>query len=558
MSTFSIPSWVTKDSFKLVTNEDYTITQSPANTVTLNRTSGTKDTTITFTFSSANTTTTPRTATLKISGGDAPERTVTVTQRKQPVDDTPISLSSAAQYFTIPVTGAWTNGTLTYGNTSGDGWINNLTTPSTSRTVSLNSTGLGSESITLHVSQNTGTTSRTATIKITVESKEYSISISQSVANKSVSPLSLNFTEAGGEANLNVYFETKSWVATTSASWLTVTPDKGSWGEGYSVKVTAVKNDLVTVNGTARTATITFKPQDLKPGDDSVQVTVRQTNPAAKLDYRPLIIKEFAWAGDSLAINITSNVVWVAEVPAPSDRTWLSVEPSTGSGNGRFIIWAKANMSDYPRSGRVRISSPASIELNRNIDITQSRIVLPPDSITFETNTQNPKVHWVTPEGGSGLVKIKFHPSTSVENQEVIWMVDKNPHLVKPLTTYSNSGCVVQGNGKEGKATLIAFLKSDYKVSAECTIDVRKTPPPVAVEPVDATSAYVTAVAPGKLTVNTPVSERISVYTVGGALLLQVQKAAGPAVVDIGLRPDVGSILIVSGESGWTQKVAVK
>jgi hypothetical protein len=56
----------------------------------------------------------------------------------------------------------------------------------------------------------------------------------------------------------------------------------------------------------------------------------------------------------------------------------------------------------------------------------------------------------------------------------------------------------------------------------------------------------------GVLTVNSPVAEQITVYSVNGALLLRAQKAAGEARFNLSGLPR--GVLIVKGGSGWTRK----
>jgi hypothetical protein len=58
------------------------------------------------------------------------------------------------------------------------------------------------------------------------------------------------------------------------------------------------------------------------------------------------------------------------------------------------------------------------------------------------------------------------------------------------------------------------------------------------------------------LHVNSPVSEKIRIYSITGMLLYQIDKQAGEANFNIGHIRD--KILIVKGDSGWVKKVVVK
>jgi hypothetical protein len=55
------------------------------------------------------------------------------------------------------------------------------------------------------------------------------------------------------------------------------------------------------------------------------------------------------------------------------------------------------------------------------------------------------------------------------------------------------------------------------------------------------------------LSVDSPASEQVSVYSVGGQLLYSAQKASGSATFDLNSLPS--GVLIVKGSSGWTKKI---
>jgi hypothetical protein len=61
--------------------------------------------------------------------------------------------------------------------------------------------------------------------------------------------------------------------------------------------------------------------------------------------------------------------------------------------------------------------------------------------------------------------------------------------------------------------------------------------------------------AGGVLTVNTPVAERITVYSLSGAVMYRAQKASGEATFDLRSLPK--GVFIARGTSGWTRKIMV-
>ncbi|MDR1335777.1 MAG: leucine-rich repeat domain-containing protein [Tannerella sp.] len=59
----------------------------------------------------------------------------------------------------------------------------------------------------------------------------------------------------------------------------------------------------------------------------------------------------------------------------------------------------------------------------------------------------------------------------------------------------------------------------------------------------------------GTLTVNTPVAEQITVYSLSGAVMYSAQKVAGEARFNLNSQPK--GVLIAIGSSGWTRKVVI-
>jgi hypothetical protein len=62
-----------------------------------------------------------------------------------------------------------------------------------------------------------------------------------------------------------------------------------------------------------------------------------------------------------------------------------------------------------------------------------------------------------------------------------------------------------------------------------------------------------TVYAGGLLSVNTPVSERITVYALSGAVVYRAQKMPGSVIFDLSDLPR--GLMIVRGDSGWVKKI---
>jgi ABC-type molybdenum transport system ATPase subunit/photorepair protein PhrA len=156
----------------------------------------------------------------------------------------------------------------------------------------------------------------------------------------SVSPNTLNIAAANGStASFNVTSNI-NWTVASNQTWLSVNPSNGS-GNG-TVTLTAEANPTIS----ARTATVTLSGKDVK----SQTVTVTQSPGEAILTVSPANIDIAPTAGDT-TITITSNTDWTVA----SNQTWLSVNPSNGSGNGTVTLTAEANTTSA-RNAIVTIS----------------------------------------------------------------------------------------------------------------------------------------------------------------------------------------------------------
>ncbi len=57
--------------------------------------------------------------------------------------------------------------------------------------------------------------------------------------------------------------------------------------------------------------------------------------------------------GESLNVGITANLTWATS----SDQSWLSVSPSSGTGNNTLTISAQANLSEISRTGTITVAA---------------------------------------------------------------------------------------------------------------------------------------------------------------------------------------------------------
>ena len=178
-----------------------------------------------------NPTTSPRTATITVSSGALPARTVSITQVGPSLIVTPMSLNfdAASSSDTLTITS-----NIAYLSTSSASWL---------------SVARNGNKVIVTVNANLNNTPRTATITVAGHGLLRTVYVTQEAASVlTVGSASLSFATAGGSQGISVSSNT-TWTASNNASWLTVAPASGS--NNGSVSVTAVAN-----TGYARTDTV--------------------------------------------------------------------------------------------------------------------------------------------------------------------------------------------------------------------------------------------------------------------------------------------------------------
>ncbi|MDR1524449.1 MAG: hypothetical protein LBS79_04190 [Tannerella sp.] len=192
----------------------------------------------------------PRQAEITISAGTADPVTIKITQiARDNLSVTPESLSYDADETGGKTVAITTSAQSWDATTDASSWIN-----------------LGKQGNTLTVtvsSKNTGSSPRTATIRITAGSaSEKTVTVTQAEQHTlSVSPSSLSFTAGeSGEQTVNVNTTASSWNATTEASWITLNK------QGNTLRVSASAN----TGSSDRNATIIITAGNAPPTTVSV------------------------------------------------------------------------------------------------------------------------------------------------------------------------------------------------------------------------------------------------------------------------------------------------
>jgi len=164
-----------------------------------------------------------------------------------------------------------------------------------------------------------------------------------------VSPTSINAGGGAGTATVNVTVapvncEPPTWNASSSASFITVSPSSGSGNGSVTLNVAANPSGSGT-----RTGNVTVAGQT---------VTVSQAAPCT-FSVSPTSLGPIAGAGGTGTVNVAvspggcSPSTWTAS----SSASFLSVSPSSGNGSGSVTVTASANpQGAAQRSGNVTIA----------------------------------------------------------------------------------------------------------------------------------------------------------------------------------------------------------
>lgn len=187
---------------------------------------------------------------------------------------------------------------------------------------------------TVFVDSNTGPVARTATVTVTAEKvPPVHILVHQAASSLlDIDPSTdQTISENGGTIDIFVKSDT-SWSATSNRTWAVVEPENGE-KEG-SVRVSIAPNP----NRENDSATITFCA-----GAASKYLTIRRAeNPnGSYITIDPTGIRKFPINGGALTVTIGSNESWSVS----SDRSWVTAETDSGTGNGstRLLVAPNTN-----------------------------------------------------------------------------------------------------------------------------------------------------------------------------------------------------------------------
>ncbi len=216
--------------------------------------------------------------------------------------------------------------------------------------------GSGNGSFTVSATANTGTTTRTGTVTVTGGGLTRTVAVTQvapSTSNLTVSPTSVSLASAASSASFTITSNV-GWTVTDNLSWLTIAVASGS--NNATVAINATANTAAS----SRSATVT-----VTGGGITRTVAVTQAGTTANTLTVSASTLTLAAAASSGSVSITSNVNWTVT----DDQSWLTVSPTSGTGNATLTLSATANTATAARTGTVTVSGGG---ITRTLAITQS------------------------------------------------------------------------------------------------------------------------------------------------------------------------------------------
>jgi hypothetical protein len=233
-------------------------------------------------------------------------------------------------------------------------------------------TGTGNKAITITTQSNEGFLDRSAEVKLSGCDEDRIILVSQKgTCSLSMSTDSLNFTVLQSAKKIGIV-STSSWMATTSASWISVYPGVGDGKDSLSVSVSdnmgySQRSGTVKIYGCNSFKTIKIYQKG------TCSLSLSASNLAISSDSTKQTIS--VTSGTSTSWSVTSDV------------DWATVSPSSFIGNGSFTISVKGNITDIKRTGTISVkgcNEDRTVEIVQNgvcfIDLAALNVEFDPDA----------------------------------------------------------------------------------------------------------------------------------------------------------------------------------
>ena len=349
--------------------------------LTLSATDGSGNAVVTVTASENKSIDNPRAARLNITSTSPKyqyNKSIAVSQAAMAVgitvDKTSLSLAPQAVTESVAV-----NSNVEWEATCSSSWI------------TLSKTG--DTALQISASENRTGTARTETVNLCRKgftATLATISVTQSEGGVTGSTEELAFGIDGGTKSVEIDADV-AWNASSSASWLAVTPEEGAAGKAQ-LKITALANS----SANSRNGFVYVKIGDVK----KLSIPVSQEGISLEVNGT---LQNFAASGsDSQKLSVTANKEW----KVLSSPEWVTVTPGEGSkGTTEVAVKAAENRSLNPRSATFRIGFEG---LNVYKDITVAQEGLDSEfggsTLEFPWEASQKDIEIVLPDSWSAMV----------------------------------------------------------------------------------------------------------------------------------------------------------
>ena len=251
----------------------------------------------------------------------------------------------------------------------------------------------GDTALQISASENLTGTARTATVNLRRKgftATLATISVTQSEGGVTGSTDELAFGIDGGTKSVEIDADV-AWNASSSASWLAVTPEEGAAGKAQ-LKITALANSSANSrNGFVYVKIGSVKKLSIPVSQEGISFEVNGT------------LQNFAANGnDSQKLSVTANKEW----KVLSSPEWVTVTPGEGSkGTTEVTVKAAENRSLNPRSATFRLGFEG---LNVYKDITVAQEGLDSEfggsTLEFPWEASQKDIEIVVPDSWSAMV----------------------------------------------------------------------------------------------------------------------------------------------------------
>lgn len=251
----------------------------------------------------------------------------------------------------------------------------------------------GDTALQISASENRTGTARTATVNLCRKgftATLATISVTQSEGGVTGSTEEVAFGLDGGTKSVEIDADV-AWDASSSASWLAVTPEEGAAGKAQ-LKITTLANS----SANSRNGFVYVKIGDVK----KLSIPVSQDGISLEMNGT---LQNFAASGsDSQKLSVTANKEW----KVLSSPEWITVTPGEGSkGTTEVTVKAAENRSLNPRSATFRIGFEG---LNVYKDITVAQEGLDSEfggsTLEFPWEASQKDIEIVVPDSWSAMV----------------------------------------------------------------------------------------------------------------------------------------------------------